>query len=308
MSMATKKKGLGSKGLGIEALINNKMEDFKEVSMRQQAVETVNELDIDLIEPNRKQPRKYFDPTALEELAESLKTYGMIQPIVVKKNKDFYELIAGERRWRAAKIAGLQKIPVIIKAWEESEAFEASLVENLQREDLNPIEEAESYQRLQDEFQLSQEKIAERVGKSRSAIANSLRLLQLDPRVRNFVTENKLSGGHARTLLGISDAELQFELAEHVIEEGLSVRALEALVKKEQQKLEKQEKEEQSPLPSEPENNDSVFYQEIEEDLKSIFATKVKLTRKKNKGRIEIEYYSKDDLERLLTMIKRMEH
>lgn len=308
MSMATKKKGLGSKGLGIEALINNKMEDFKEVSMRQQAVETVNELDIDLIEPNRKQPRKYFDPTALEELAESLKTYGMIQPIVVKKNEDFYELIAGERRWRAAKIAGLQKIPVIIKAWEESEAFEASLVENLQREDLNPIEEAESYQRLQEEFQLSQEKIAERVGKSRSAIANSLRLLQLDPRVRNFVTENKLSGGHARTLLGISDAELQFELAEHVIEEGLSVRALEALVKKEQQKLEKQEKEEQSPLPSEPENNDSVFYQEIEEDLKSIFATKVKLTRKKNKGRIEIEYYSKDDLERLLTMIKRMEH
>lgn len=308
MSMATKKKGLGSKGLGIEALINNKMEDFKEVSMRQQAVETVNELDIDLIEPNRKQPRKYFDPAALEELAESLKTYGMIQPIVVKKNEDFYELIAGERRWRAAKIAGLQKIPVIIKAWEESEAFEASLVENLQREDLNPIEEAESYQRLQEEFQLSQEKIAERVGKSRSAIANSLRLLQLDPRVRNFVTENKLSGGHARTLLGISDAELQFELAEHVIEEGLSVRALEALVKKEQQKLEKQEKEEQSPLPSEPENNDSVFYQEIEEDLKSIFATKVKLTRKKNKGRIEIEYYSKDDLERLLTMIKRMEH
>lgn len=308
MSMATKKKGLGSKGLGIEALINNKMEDFKEVSMRQQAVETVNELDIDLIEPNRKQPRKYFDPTALEELAESLKTYGMIQPIVVKKNEDFYELIAGERRWRAAKIAGLQKIPVIIKAWEESEAFEASLVENLQREDLNPIEEAESYQRLQEEFQLSQEKIAERVGKSRSAIANSLRLLQLDPRVRNFVTENKLSGGHARTLLGISDAELQFELAEHVIEEGLSVRALEALVKKEQQKLEKQEKEEQSPLPSEPENNDSVFYQEIEEDLKSIFATKVKLIRKKNKGRIEIEYYSKDDLERLLTMIKRMEH
>ncbi len=308
MSMTAKKKGLGSKGLGIEALINNKMEDFKEVSLRQQTGEAVNELDIDLIEPNRKQPRKYFDPTALEELAESLKTYGMIQPVVVKKNEDFYELIAGERRWRAAKIAGLQKIPVVIKAWEEGEAFEAALVENLQREDLNPIEEAESYQRLQEEFQLSQEKIAERVGKSRSAIANSLRLLQLDSRVRNFVIENKLSGGHARTLLGISDNDAQFELAEHVIEEGLSVRALEALVKKEQQRLENLILTPPMPAPEESENDETLFYQAIEDDLKSIFATKVKLNRKKNKGRIEIEYYSRDDLERLLTMIKRMEH
>lgn len=308
--MATIKKGLGSKGLGIEALINNKMEDFKEVSMRQQSAEAVNELDIDMIEPNRKQPRKYFDPAALEELAESLKNYGMIQPVVVKKTDEYYELIAGERRWRAAKIAGLKKIPVVIKAWEEGEAFEAALVENLQREDLNPIEEAESYQRLQEEFQLSQEKIAERVGKSRSAIANSLRLLQLDSRVRNFVTENKLSGGHARTLLGIADGDLQFELAEQVLEEGLSVRALEALVKKEQQRLEKQEKqekEEKTP-PKQEDAGEAVFYQAIEEELKSIFSTKVKLSRKKNKGRIEIEYYSRDDLERLLTMIKRMEH
>lgn len=303
--MATKKKGLGSKGLGIEALINNKMEDFKEVSMRQQAGEAVGELDIDMIEPNRKQPRKNFDPAALEELAASLKTYGMIQPVVVKKNEDFYELIAGERRWRAAKIAGLRKIPVVIKEWEEGEAFEAALVENLQREDLNPIEEAESYQRLQEEFQLSQEKIAERVGKSRSAIANSMRLLQLDPRVRNFVTENKLSGGHARTLLGISDGDAQFELAEHVIEEGLSVRALELLVKKEQQKMEKAEKKAETPEMSAVED---VLYREIEEELKGIFATKVKLCRKKNKGRIEIEYYSREDLERILTMMKRMEH
>lgn len=300
--MATKK-GLGSKGLGIEALINNKMEDFKEVSMRQQAAEAVNELDIDMIEPNRRQPRKYFDAAALEELAESLKIYGMIQPVVVKKNADYYELIAGERRWRAAKIAGLQKIPVIIKAWEEGEAFEAALVENLQREDLNPIEEAESYLRLQEEFQLSQEKIAERVGKSRSAIANSLRLLQLDPRVRNFVTENKLSGGHARTLLGMQDGDAQFELAEQVLEEGLSVRALEALVKKEQKKM-----LDTPPAPKPAEDTDKLFYRQIEEELKSIFATKVKLSAKKNKGKIEIEYYSKEDLERLLTMIKRMEH
>lgn len=303
--MATKKKGLGSKGLGIEALINNKMEDFKEVSMRQQAAEAVNELDIDMIEPNRKQPRKHFDAAALEELAESLKIYGMIQPVVVKKNADYYELIAGERRWRAAKIAGLQKIPVIIRDWEEGEAFEAALVENLQREDLNPIEESESYQRLQEEFGLSQEKIAERVGKSRSAIANSLRLLQLDPRVRNFVTENKLSGGHARTLLGIQDGDAQFELAEQVLEDGLSVRALEALVKKEQKKNSME-----TPAPKPAEDEDKLFYDEIEETLKTVFATKVKLSRKKNnKGKIEIEYYSKDDLERLLTMMtKRMEH
>lgn len=303
--MATKKKGLGSKGLGIEALINNKMEDFKEVSMRQQAAEAVNELDIDMIEPNRKQPRKHFDAAALEELAESLKTYGMIQPVVVKKNADYYELIAGERRWRAAKIAGLQKIPVIIRDWEEGEAFEAALVENLQREDLNPIEESESYQRLQEEFGLSQEKIAERVGKSRSAVANSLRLLQLDPRVRNFVTENKLSGGHARTLLGIQDGDAQFELAEQVLEDGLSVRALEALVKKEQKK-----NSEEKPATKPAEDADKLFYQEIEETLKNVFATKVKLSRKKNnKGKIEIEYYSKEDLERLLTMMtKRMEH
>ena len=225
--MAEKKRGLGAKGLGINALINTEVQDLKTAKSN----ETVTELDLDLIEPNRKQPRKYFDETALEELAASLKAYGMIQPIVVKKNGEYYEIIAGERRWRAAKIAGMEKVPVVLKAWEGSEAFEAALVENLQREDLNPIEEAESYQRLQEEFQLSQEKIAEKVGKSRSAITNSLRLLQLDARVRNFVTENKLTGGHARSLLPVSDGDAQFELAEHIIEEGLSVRAVEALVK-----------------------------------------------------------------------------
>ena len=218
--MAEKKRGLGAKGLGINALINTEVQDLKTAKSN----ETVTELDLDLIEPNRKQPRKYFDETALEELAASLKAYGMIQPIVVKKNGEYYEIIAGERRWRAAKIAGMAKVPVVLKAWEGSEAFEAALVENLQREDLNPIEEAESYQRLQ-------EKIAEKVGKSRSAITNSLRLLQLDARVRNFVTENKLTGGHARSLLPVSDGDAQFELAEHIIEEGLSVRAVEALVK-----------------------------------------------------------------------------
>ena len=301
--MAVKKKGLGAKGLGINALINTEMEDMKASKpTKKKTEEAVLELDLDMIEPNRKQPRKYFDETALEELAASLKAYGMIQPIVVKKSGDYYEIIAGERRWRAAKIAGLKKVPVVIKAWEEAEAFEAALVENLQREDLNPMEEAESYYRLQEEFGMSQEKIAERVGKSRSAVTNSLRLLQLDPRVRNFVVENKLTGGHARTLLPVTDGDEQFELAEYIIEEGLSVRAVEALVKAHLNKVEK-------PVETEEEmsKEEAREYRAIEDDLKSLFSTKVKLKPlgKRNKGKIEIEYYSDEDLERLLALLKR---
>ena len=301
--MAAKKKGLGAKGLGINALINTEMEDMKASKpAKKKTEEAVLELELDMIEPNRKQPRKYFDETALEELAASLKAYGMIQPIVVKKSGDYYEIIAGERRWRAAKIAGLTKVPVVIKKWEEGEAFEAALVENLQREDLNPMEEAESYQRLQEEFGMSQEKIAEKVGKSRSAITNSLRLLQLDPRVRNFVVENKLAGGHARTLLPVTDGDEQFELAEYVIEEGLSVRAVEALVKAHLNKVEKPAEKEE-----ELSKDDAREYRAIEDDLKSLFSTKVKLKPlgKRNKGKIEIEYYSDEDLERLLALLKR---
>ena len=302
--MAVKKKGLGAKGLGINALINTEMEDMKASKPveKKKTEETVLELELDLIEPNRKQPRKYFDETALEELAASLKTYGMIQPIVVKKNGDYYEIIAGERRWRAAKIAGLVKVPVVIKKWEEGEAFEAALVENLQREDLNPMEEAESYQRLQEEFGLSQEKIAEKVGKSRSAITNSLRLLQLDSRVRTLVVENKVTAGHARTLLPVTDGDDQFELAEMIIDEGLSVRAVEALVKSYLAKAENPaEKEEELSKADERE------YRAIEDDLKSFFSTKVKLKPlgKRNKGKIEIEYYSEEDLERLLALLKK---
>ena len=301
--MAAKKKGLGAKGLGINALINTEMEDMKASKpAKKKTEEAVLELELDMIEPNRKQPRKYFDETALEELAASLKAYGMIQPIVVKKSGDYYEIIAGERRWRAAKIAGMTKVPVVIKKWEEGEAFEAALVENLQREDLNPMEEAESYQRLQEEFGMSQEKIAEKVGKSRSAITNSLRLLQLDPRVRNFVVENKLAGGHARTLLSVTDGDEQFELAEYVIEEGLSVRAVEALVKAHLNKVEKPAEKEE-----ELSKDDAREYRAIEDDLKSLFSTKVKLKPlgKRNKGKIEIEYYSDEDLERLLALLKR---
>lgn len=299
--MAGKKKGLGTKGLGINALIHTELEDMRVAQPQAKKDEAVVELELDLIEPNRRQPRKYFDETALEELAISLKTYGMIQPIVVKPAGEYYEIIAGERRWRAAKIAGMDKVPVVVKKWEEGEAFEAALVENLQREDLNPMEEAESYQRLQEEFGLSQERIAEKVGKSRSAVANSLRLLQLDPRVRNFVVENKLTGGHARTLLAVSDGDLQFELAEHVIEEGLSVRAVEALVKATLAKAEKSEERHEAV------KADETAYRSIEDDLKSLFSTKVKLKPmgKRNKGKIEIEYYSEEDLERLLAILKR---
>ena len=301
--MAVKKKGLGAKGLGLNALINTEMEEIKASKKEtKKAEEAVLELDLDMIEPNRKQPRKYFDETALEELAASLKAYGMIQPIVVKKSGEYYEIIAGERRWRAAKIAGLTKVPVVIKKWEEGEAFEAALVENLQREDLNPMEEAESYQRLQEEFGLSQEKIAEKVGKSRSAITNSLRLLQLDSRVRTLVVENKVTAGHARTLLPVTDGDDQFELAEMIIDEGLSVRAVEALVKSYLAKAENPvEKEEELSKADERE------YRAIEDDLKSFFSTKVKLKPlgKRNKGKIEIEYYSEEDLERLLALLKK---
>ena len=280
--MATKK-GLGAKGLGIEALIHNKMEDFESDGGG------VMELDLNKIEPNRKQPRKHFDETALEELATSLKNYGMIQPVVVKKNKEgYYELIAGERRWRAAKIAGLTKIPAIIKKWEEGEAFEAAL--------------AQSYQRLQEEFGLSQEQIADKVGKSRPAVANALRLLQLDERVRNFVVENKLTAGHARALLPLTDGEAQFEVAEHIIEEGLSVRAVEAMVKSMLETAETPAAEEEA-----PKKIQSPVLRQIEDELKGIFATKVKVTQKKNKGKIEIEYYSDEDLDRLLVLMKKLE-
>ncbi len=302
--MAGMKKGLGAKGLGINALIHTELEDLRETDAKkpQQAEDAVFELALDLIEPNRQQPRKYFDEAALEELAASLQTYGMIQPIVVKRSGEYYEIIAGERRWRAAKIAGMKKVPVVLKKWADGEAFEAALVENLQREDLNPIEEAESYQRLQEEFGLSQEKIAEKVGKSRSAITNSLRLLQLDPRVRNFVVENKLTSGHARSLLPITVGDDQFELAEMILEEGLSVRAVEVMVKEYLAKAEKTEPE----TKAEP-KADNTAYRAIEDDLKARFATKVilKPMGKRKKGKIEIEYYSEEDLERLLTLLKR---
>ena len=290
--MSTKKSGLGSKGRGISALINS------EVNNMEQTIDIVVEIDINKIEPNSKQPRKRFEETALEGLAESIKECGVIQPIIVKKNGDFYELVAGERRWRASKIAGLKKIPTIVRTFSEENLFEVALVENLQREDLNAIEEANGYKRLSEEFGLSQEEISQKVSKSRSAVANSMRLLNLDERVQNFVVEGKLSGGHARTLLSVDKGDIQFELAERILEDGLSVRQVESLVK---HRL--------SVDSYENEDKISKFnietFATIEEQLKNLLGTKVKLKNKQNKGKIEIEFYSNDDLDRLLCLINK---
>ena len=293
--MAEKKRGLGAKGLGINALINTEVQDLKTAKSN----ETVTELDLDLIEPNRKQPRKYFDETALEELAASLKAYGMIQPIVVKKNGEYYEIIAGERRWRAAKIAGMEKVPVVLKAWEGSEAFEAALVENLQREDLNPIEEAEAYEQLIKEYNLRQDEVAEKVSKSRVAITNSLRLLKLDERVRRMVIEEKLKSGHARTLIPIEDGDLQYELAQKIFDEKLNVRDTEKLVKNILNGKSKKKGNKKQVNPQE-----EIIYKRFEEDLKMTFGTKVNINRKsKDKVKIEIEYYSQSEFERILELI-----
>ncbi len=292
--MGAPKKGLGSKGLGLEALLNSKMNELNEKTQ-----ETgVFEVDIDKIEPNKNQPRKIFEENALEELAESIKEHGVIQPIILKKINSGYEIIAGERRWRASKIAGIKKIPAVIKNIDDLKAFETALVENLQREGLNPMEEAKSYKRLIEEFSLSQEEAAKKVGKSRSVVANVMRLLNLDERVQIFISENKLSNGHGRALLGISDNNIQFETAEKIIREELSVRETEKLVKKITENNNKDKKEKREIKFNT--NN----YKYIENDLKSIFGTKVKLSNNKNKGKIEIEYYSDEDLDRLIGIMK----
>lgn len=292
--MGAPKKGLGSKGLGLEALLNSKMNELNEKTQ-----ETgVFEVDIDKIEPNKNQPRKIFEENALEELAESIKEHGVIQPIILKKINSGYEIIAGERRWRASKIAGIKKIPAVVKNIDDLKAFETALVENLQREGLNPMEEAKSYKRLIEEFSLSKEEAAKKVGKSRSVVANVMRLLNLDERVQIFISENKLSNGHGRALLGISDNNIQFETAEKIIQEELSVRETEKLVKKITENNNKDKKEKREIKFNT--NN----YKYIENDLKSIFGTKVKLSNNKNKGKIEIEYYSDEDLDRLIGIMK----
>ena len=319
--MAVKKKGLGR---GLDALFPEKPAEkkpvpkpiTKEVNPKQEAESvktTVPASDkkemtadaptevkktemlvkISKVEPNRTQPRKQFDEDALVELSESIKQFGILQPLLVSDKGDYYEIIAGERRWRAAKLAGLKEVPVIIKEFNDQQVVEISLIENIQREDLNPIEEAMAYKRLINEFKLKQDSIAERVSKSRTAVTNSLRLLKLDERVQQMLIDEMISAGHARAILAIPDKDKQASVAMKVFDEKLSVRETEKLVKHivepPKKKAEKQVN-----------TAEDAIYESLEEKMKGIVGTRVFIHRKKNnKGKIEIEYYSRDELERI---------
>ena len=307
--MAAKRKGLGK---GINNLIPEtdvirstpkKKTEKKEV-VKEVVKEVIKEVKVPVpgdtmmkisdIEPNREQPRKNFDKEALQELADSIKQFGIIQPIVVQKKDDYYEIIAGERRWRAAKLAKLKEVPVIIKEYSNREVMEIALIENIQRKDLNPIEEALAYKSLIDEYSLKQEELANRVSKSRTAIANSMRLLKLTDSVQNMLINDEMSLGHARALLTLEQEDLQIEAAKTIVSKGLSVRDTEKLVKSilnpKQVKL---------PIPS----AEAAIYDAIANKLREKMGTKVSINHKKNgKGKIEIEYYSQEELERLLEM------
>lgn len=250
------------------------------------------------VEPNREQPRKKFDEEALQELSDSIKEYGILQPLLVKKTGDTYQIIAGERRWRAAKLAGLKEVPVIIREYDKQQSVEIALIENVQRADLNPIEEAFAYQQLMQEFGLKQEEIAARVSKNRATITNSIRLLKLAKNVQGLLIDGQISSGHARALLGIEDAQQQEKLAKDIVEKGLSVREVEKLVKLlSKPPKEKKEKEEEKDM--------RFIFQDLEERMKGIMGTKVMIHQKdKNKGRIEIEYYSPSELERIVELIE----
>lgn len=297
--MAVKRGGLGK---GLDSLIPDRgvavSAEPKEVKTKiiEKIVEKPVELKMKIskIEPNKEQPRKNFDEDALIELSESIKQHGILQPLLVQQKGDYYEIVAGERRWRAAKLAGLKEVPVIVKTFTKQEIVEISLIENIQRENLNPIEEAIAYKRLLQEFQLKQDEIAERVSKSRTAVTNSMRLLKLDERVQQMVIDEKLSTGHARALLGIEDGEQQYQTALKVFDEKLSVREVEKLVKT--LSAPKKEIKKQPELPI-------AVYEEMSEKLKQLVGTKVSiLPKNQDKGKIEIEYYSSDELERIIDL------
>lgn len=291
--MATRKGGLGK---GLDSLIADK------VGTSNEKTDAKNEVmvNINKVEPNKEQPRKNFDEDALLELSESIKQFGVLQPLLVVDRKDYYEIIAGERRWRAAKMAGLKKVPVIIKDLTEQEIVEISLIENIQRENLNPIEEAIAYKRLLNEFNLKQDEVAERVSKSRTAVTNSMRLLKLCDKVQQMVIDDMISTGHARALLGITDEEKQYTLAQKIFDEKISVRDTEKLVKK----MQKQKNAPAKEVNHEKKKLDAV-YQEAEEKMKTILGTKVIINQKDSmKGKIEIEYYSPDELTRIYELIE----
>ena len=252
------------------------------------------------VEPNREQPRKNFDEDALQELADSIKQFGLLQPILVQDRGDYYEIIAGERRWRAAKLAGLKEVPVIIKNYSNQEIVEISLIENIQREDLNPIEEALAYKRLLTEFHLKQDEVAERVSKSRTAVTNAMRLLKLNEKVQQMVIDEMLTTGHARALLGIEDQEKQYTVAQKIFDEKLSVRDTEKLVKNLQKEKKKPQEEKETIDPKL-----EAIYHDLEEQMKEILGTKVSINAKDSKkGKLEIEYYSQDELDRIIDMIR----
>ena len=311
--MAGKKSGLGR---GLDALFPEKVSQEKPKTVRsskpktntatvkttldQPAVKGETIVKISKVEPNREQPRKKFDEDALLELSESIKLYGVLQPLLVSDKKDYYEIVAGERRWRAAKMAGLKEIPVVIKEFSAQEIVEISLIENIQREDLNPVEEAMAYRRLIDEFKLKQDEIAERVSRSRTAVTNSLRLLKLDARVQQMMVDEMISAGHARALLGIDDQEKQYVLAQKIFDEKLSVRDTEKLVKSIQN-----EKKNRTNVRKEIDPKLEAIYHDLEEQMKGILGTKVSINHKdEEKGKVEIEYYSQDELDRIIDLLR----
>ena len=305
------KKGLG-KGLGAifgeDVVKENKEETEKKAKAKAEAkaAEEMDEkgrilmLKLDLVQPNKEQPRKTFDEEKINELAESIKNYGVLQPLLVQKNDSFYEIIAGERRWRAAKAAGLKEVPAVLKEYSKQEAMEISLVENVQRADLNPIEEALGYRQLIDEFGLTQEEIAVRVAKSRTAITNTMRLLKLDEQIQNMLVQGVITSGHARALLSLEDIQMQLKAAKEILDKKLSVRETERLVKRLQKEASGEKKEEKK-----KDETLALIYQDLEDRMKSVMGTKVSIHNKdKNKGRIEIEYYSEAELERIVEMIE----
>ena len=300
--MATKKAGLGK---GLDSLIANKVTPVAvtpvEVAKKDEKVIEGILMDIKKVEPNREQPRKNFDEDALLELSESIKQFGVLQPLIVQDRKGYYEIIAGERRWRAAKIAGLKEVPVIIKDLTDQEVVEIALIENIQRENLNPIEEAIAYKRLLTEFNLKQDEVAERVSKSRTAVTNSMRLLKLNEKVQQMVIDDMLSTGHARALLGIEDQDKQYQTAQKIFDEKLSVRETEKLVKKIQQEKEEDKSKKEAKIDSKM----VAIFGNLEETMKMILGTKVAINQKDDKkGKIEIEYYSMDELDRIIDLIR----
>lgn len=287
MKKLNKKSGLG-RGLGALIQDNNLIKEENQ---------SIDKIELNLIKPNKEQPREYFDEKKISQLAESIKEHGIIQPLVLKKEGDIYTIVAGERRWRAAKSIGLTEIPAVIIDATKKDLLEISLIENIQREDLNPIEEAKAYKKLLDDFNLTQEELGKRVGKSRVAITNCMRLLNLDTRVQDYLIDEVISEGHGRALLSVEDKNVQYKLAQAIIDEDLSVRDTENLIK-DYYKKPKQDNKKKT------EENNNPYVSDIKSKLESYFGTKVLLKNGKNKGKIEIEYYSNEDLQRIIDILK----